>query len=145
MTSPNVFNAIVAINLEGKYDSCGPDELGTKRLATRDLLQKYGNLARYRFAEGRSFHLKWSAFSPWSAVPACLTEILSSLLDHLSLEMLHTSFILPCPDVRKHFQDNYVVGPAVFTRACNQTATFGYQDGTAGLLLVGSQITRRDG
>jgi hypothetical protein len=37
------------------------------------------------------------------------------------------------------------MGPAVLNRACNQTATFGYQDGTAGLLLVGSRITRRDG
>ena len=36
------------------------------------------------------------------------------------------------------------MAPAVLNRTVNQTASFGYQDGTAGSLFVGSRTTRRN-
>ena len=64
--------------------------------------------------------------------------------DWLSTKLLHTSFTLPGPDIHKFFQDNYAMAPAVLNLTVNQTASFGYQDGTAGMVVVGSRTTRRD-
>ena len=36
------------------------------------------------------------------------------------------------------------MAPAVLNLTVNQTASFGYQDGTAGMVVVGSRTTRRD-